>query len=383
MASESPWDQLWSQALDFLSRFITPAWDTLLQYIPLLLIGLLLLAIPGIAWAWRRNSSLNRSRVPAALPAGPVPEGVHLPAPSIWPFIAPIGLLLLFLSLAVGGGDSGLPANLALATLGLVVFVVAAAGWYHDANREYEVMDAHEHGRLLADEVAAREPRDETIPEGIHLPAPSAWPFLAPIGLVFMFLGLVLGPLLIVGGAIMAIAAAIGWYVDANREYDQLEAGHDAGSIVRDPVKVFPRWAAPTFVAIGGVVVLLTLAPWFLSLIPEQAAQGGDVGPPPTTTPFLSASAATHFDQTLLVIPADTAVTLTFQNDQEGVPHDVAVADPASEGDWLFKGEVITGVDTIEYQLPPLAAGEYAYHCTIHPPMVGTLRAVEGSAAPA
>ncbi len=383
MESESPWDQVWGQVLDLLSRFVTPAWDTLLQYIPLLLIGLLLLAIPGIAWAWRRNGALNRSRVPAALPAGPVPEGVHLPAPSIWPFVVPIGLVLLFLSLAVGGGDSGLPVDLALATLGLLVFVVAAAGWYHDASREYEVMDAHERGRLPEDEVAPRGPRVETIPEGIHLPAPSAWPFLAPIGLVFMFLGLVLGPLLIVGGLIMAVAAAIGWYVDANREYDQLEAGHHAEPIVRDPVKVFPTWAAPTFAAIGGVVVLLTLAPWFLSLIPEQAADDGNVGPPPTTTPFLSASAVTHFDQTLLVIPAETPVTLTFQNDQAGVPHDVAVADPASEGDWLFDGDTITGVDTIEYQLPPFAAGDYTYHCTIHPPMVGTLRVVEAPAAAA
>lgn len=374
MEAMSPWDQV----LDLLSRFITPAWDTLLQYIPVLLIGLLLLAIPGIAWGWHRNAALNRSRVPAPLPAGPVPDGVHLPPPSIWPFIAPIGLFLLLLALAIGGGDSGLPFNLALASLGLLVCVVAAAGWYRDATREYDILDAHDHGRLLASEVEHGEPGPRSMPEGIHLPGPSAWPFLAPIGIVFMFLGLELGPLLIVGGAIMAIAAGIGWYIDANREFEQVEAGHHAEPLTRDPVRVFPTWAAPTFAAVGGCVILLTLAPWFLSLIPEQAADGGDVGPPTTTTPFLSASAVTHFDQTRIAIPADTPVTLTFQNDQAGVPHDVAVADPASEGDWLFDGDTITGVATIEYQLPPFAAGEYAYHCTIHPPMVGTLLVREG-----
>lgn len=380
MDSESPWDPIWNQVLDLLSRFVMPVWDTLLQYIPLLLMGLLLLAFGGFAWAWRRNAALNRSRVPAAVPSGPVPEGLHLPSPSIWPFVAPIGLFLLFVSLAIGGGESGLPVNLPLAALGFVVFVFAAAGWYHDANREYDVMDAHERGLELPAEIAAREPREEVIPEGVHLPPPSAWPFLAPIGLVFMFLGLVLGPLLIVGGAIMAIAAALGWYRDANREYEEVETGH-AGPVVRDPVKVFPRWAAPTFAAVGAFVVLLTLAPWLLSLIPEQATDdGGNVGPPPTTTPFISASTVTQFDQTRIVIPADTPVTLTFQNDQAGVPHDVAVADPAAEGEWLFNGEDITGPATIEYQLPPFPAGEYTYHCTIHPPMVGTLevRPAEG-----
>jgi plastocyanin len=382
MEDTSPWAQVWDQALDLVSRFVVPAWDTLLQYIPLLLIGLLLLAIPGMAWGWRRNSALNRSRVPAPLPAGPVPAGVHLPPPSIWPFIVPIGLFLLLLSLALGGGEGGMPVNLLLAAMGVVVFVVAAAGWYMDANREYDELEAHDHGLVLAAEIAPVA-RAEEIPEGVHLPGPSAWPFLAPIGLVFIFLGLVLGPVLIVGGAFMAIATGLGWYVDANREFDQVEAtGHPAEPATRDPVKVFPRWAAPTFAAVGGIVVLLTLAPWFLSLIPEQTT-GEAEGPPVTTTPFLSASAATHFDQGRLVIPADTAVTLTFQNDQTGVPHDVAVADPANEGQWLFNGDTITGVATIEYQLPPFAAGEYTYHCTIHPPMVGTLLVREAPPPPA
>lgn len=376
MEAMSPWDQV----LDLLSRFITPAWDTLLQYIPLLLVGLVVLVFAGFAWVWHRNASLNRSRVPAAVPAGPVPAGLHMPSPSIWPFIAPIGLLLLFLALAIGGGD-GSALNIPLAALGGLIAIAAAVGWYRDATREYDVLDAHDHGRELTPQIASGEPASQTIPEGVHLPGPSAWPFLAPIGLVFMFLGLKFGPLLIVGGAFMAIAAGIGWYIDANREFEQVEAGHPAEPVTRDPVKAFPTWAAPTFAVVGGFVILLTLTPWLLSLIPEQAAGGGDVGPPPTTTPFLSASAATHFDQGRIVIPAETAVTLTFQNDQAGVPHDVAIGDPATPGTWLFEGEQITGVATIEYKLPPFAAGEYKFQCTIHPPMVGTVLVRE--AAPA
>jgi plastocyanin len=372
----SPWDQ----ALDLMSRFITPAWDTLLQYIPLLLIGLVLLTIPAIALVWRRNASLNRSRVPAPLPAGPVPAGVHLPPPSIWPFIAPIGLFLIFLALAIGGGGTFI--NIPLALLGVLIGVVAAAGWYRDANREYDRLDAHDHGLHEAALIEPGAHGELILPEGVHLPGPSAWPFLAPIGIVLMFLGLVFGPLLIVGGAFMALAAGLGWYLDANREFVQVEAGHHAEPVTRDPVKVFPRWAAPTFAAVGGVVVLLTLAPWLLSLIPQQASNQGAAGPPPTTTPYLSASAATHFDQNKLVIPAQTAVTLTFDNKQDGVPHDVAIHDPADPSQFVFHGEAITGPDTIDYKLPPLAPGEYAFQCTIHPPMTGTIEVVEAPAPP-
>ena len=76
-------------------------------------------------------------------------------------------------------------------------------------------------------------------------------------------------------------------------------------------------------------------------------------------------------------------MTLTFQNDQAGVPHDVAIASEADPETWLFNGEDITGVATIEYQLPPFAAGEYTFHCTIHPPMVGTVLVREAPPAPA
>ncbi|MBX3029686.1 MAG: cupredoxin domain-containing protein [Chloroflexi bacterium] len=368
----------WDQVLDLLSRFVTPAWETLLQYIPLLLLfGLLPLAILGIAWMWRRNAALNRSRVPAPLPAGPVPDGVHLPPPSIWPFIAPIGLFLVFVALAIGGGESSF-IHIPLALVGGVIAAAAALGWYRDANQEYDAIDAHGHSAPVA-ALTAGEPAELVIPEGVHLPGPSAWPFLAPIGLVFMFLGLVLGPLLLIGGLCMGAAAAIGWYRDANRELADVETGGH-GYIERDPVRVFPGWAAPLFGAIGVAAVLLTLAPWLLTFIPEQTAEEG--GPPVTMTPYLSATAATHFDQGRIVIPADTPVTLTFENLQAGVPHDVAIEDPADAGVFLFQGEQITGPATIDYQLPPLAAGEYPFVCTIHPPMVGTVLVREGPPPP-
>ena len=38
-----------------------------------------------------------------------------------------------------------------------------------------------------------------------------------------------------------------------------------------------------------------------------------------------------------------------------------------------FRGEIVTGPTTIVYQVPALEAGAYAFVCTVHPNMVGTL----------
>ena len=159
----------------------------------------------------------------------------------------------------------------------------------------------------------------------------------------------------------------------------QVEAGHAAEPLTRDPVKVFPHRLVPVFVGVAALAIVLTLGPWLLTFLPQQNAVG-DQGPPATTTPYLSASVATNFDQGKLVIPANTPVVLTFDNKQDGVPHNVAIEDLANHDQILFKGEDVKGVASIEYQLPPLPAGTYQYQCLIHPPMIGTLLVKAGPA---
>jgi hypothetical protein len=44
----------------------------------------------------------------------------------------------------------------------------------------------------------------------------------------------------------------------------------------------------------------------------------------------------------------------------------------------LFQGELITGPDTIEYEVPALDPGEFYFQCDVHPTMNGTWNAVEG-----
>lgn len=79
------------------------------------------------------------------------------------------------------------------------------------------------------------------------------------------------------------------------------------------------------------------------------------------------------FDTATEVVPADTAFQIHFVNNDASVPHDIAIRDAG--GAELFKGETFPGVDERTYDVPALAAGQYTFHCTVHPNMTGTLTA--------
>jgi plastocyanin len=47
--------------------------------------------------------------------------------------------------------------------------------------------------------------------------------------------------------------------------------------------------------------------------------------------------------------------------------------------DSIFAGDLITGVDTVTYDVKPLDAGSYYFHCDVHTNMTGTLAVVKGA----
>ena len=261
--------EIWTFILEFIAQVILPTWNNLIQYIPLLLALLVLVSLAGLAWYWQRNMAANRPRVPRPLPAGRRPEDMHLPGPSVWPFVTPVGLLIIAFAVVFGVFDS--LANLALLGLGASIAIVGILGWYLDANREYAQVEAGGHGQAIAARRAEPPRWSSQPPEGMHLPGPSAWPFLAPVGLFFMVAGLIFGPALIVGGLVMAAIAAIGWLLDAGRELDDIEAHGHPGQADRDPERAWPRRLIPVYVFAGGVAILITLVPWLLSLLPGSA----------------------------------------------------------------------------------------------------------------
>ncbi|MGQ0679582.1 MAG: cupredoxin domain-containing protein [Actinomycetota bacterium] len=80
------------------------------------------------------------------------------------------------------------------------------------------------------------------------------------------------------------------------------------------------------------------------------------------------------FDKASLEVAADTEFEIHFNN-QEAQPHNVAILAAAGSADVKYRGTIITGPKTIDYRVPPLAAGSYHFQCDVHLNMAGTLTA--------
>ncbi|MFM8916018.1 MAG: cupredoxin domain-containing protein, partial [Candidatus Limnocylindrus sp.] len=79
------------------------------------------------------------------------------------------------------------------------------------------------------------------------------------------------------------------------------------------------------------------------------------------------------FEQDAFEVAAGVPFTIVFSNNNAGVPHNVAIHVGTATGEEVFKGEIFPGVGTRTYNVPALTAGTYAFICTVHPNMAGTL----------
>jgi plastocyanin len=80
-----------------------------------------------------------------------------------------------------------------------------------------------------------------------------------------------------------------------------------------------------------------------------------------------------HFDRDCLAAPADESFTLTLDNQENGIPHNVSIYENGQQANALFKGDPVTGVQSTVYEVPALPAGIYYFQCDIHPDMAGAL----------
>lgn len=80
-----------------------------------------------------------------------------------------------------------------------------------------------------------------------------------------------------------------------------------------------------------------------------------------------------QFDADTLEAAAGQPFTITLDNQDEGVPHNVAIYETDAMQDALFKGEIFDGAAEMTYDVEPLEAGSYHFVCDIHPNMNGTL----------
>jgi len=134
-----------NQFFQMLQQVILPNWPDLIPLLPWVLVAFVIVALAGLAWVWVGTMGRNRSRVPKPLAGGAPPPGVHLPGPSRWPFVAPIGAALLLFSIVLppknAAGDTIGLFNFWLFLLGIVVTLIAIIGWLRDAGREWRATD--------------------------------------------------------------------------------------------------------------------------------------------------------------------------------------------------------------------------------------------------
>jgi hypothetical protein len=120
---------------------------------------------------------------------------------------------------------------------------------------------------------------NETESNSILLPAPTAWPFIAALGITLTFAGLVTHPLVSIVGVAVLLRAAAGWWLDvlpeqredavlvsaADRTGTQISKSSLAvdhlatgigGHRVRIPIEVHPYWTG----LFGGVVGAVAMA---------------------------------------------------------------------------------------------------------------------------
>ena len=108
-----------------------------------------------------------------------------------------------------------------------------------------------------------------------------------------------------------------------------------------------------------------------------SGGDGGEGTPAPSTDPQAEVvtieALNVAFVQTEVTVPADTAFTLHFDNQDPSVPHDVVISD-ASDTE-VFRTDTFPGPEARDYSVPGLAAGSYPFICSVHPNMTGTITA--------
>jgi cytochrome c oxidase subunit 2 len=117
----------------------------------------------------------------------------------------------------------------------------------------------------------------------------------------------------------------------------------------------------------------------FDAWLQDRIAEASATPPPPPSGgpgagPVLELSAANiAFEQTTLTAPAGKPFQIAFDNKDASVPHNVAIHKDSPTGDEVFKGDIFSGPAKHVYDVPALDAGTYAFACTVHPNMTGTL----------
>jgi plastocyanin len=136
-----------------------------------------------------------------------------------------------------------------------------------------------------------------------------------------------------------------------------------------------PGWTyapAPSPTPIPSVVASGSAAPPSGSAPASAPASAGASAPAGGTVLEIGAQGVA-FNTAELTAPADQPFQIHFTNNDASIQHNVAIHEGSPTGKEVFKGEIFVGPGERTYDVPALKAGAYAFVCTVHPNMTGTL----------
>jgi plastocyanin len=108
-----------------------------------------------------------------------------------------------------------------------------------------------------------------------------------------------------------------------------------------------------------------TAAPTTAMTTAATTGAGGGAGQ--ATTVDLTAQNI-KFDKSTITVPAGAQVTVTFDNRDQGTPHNVAFYTDSSASTTIYRGAIITGPATTTYTFTaPGTPGTYFFRCDVHP----------------
>ena len=74
------------------------------------------------------------------------------------------------------------------------------------------------------------------------------------------------------------------------------------------------------------------------------------------------------FDTKIITVSAGAPVTITFNNNDAGITHNIAFYTSAAATTIIYQGAKTTGVSTVTYTFTaPTTPGSYFFRCDVHP----------------
>ncbi len=313
---------VWDSILQFTGKLLSPDWGGLVLLIPF---AVLVLVAGYMAWVFRRFASAGPA-LSRPLPTAPPPRGMHMPGPSLAPFLVAIGafaflLSTLFISIQtavdpatkqpVPGSTTIViePGGVVALVVGLLAMVGALLYWGREARREYDALEPPA-GRAAAVPAVAALPAGghASPPAGVHVPGPSFRPLLVSIAAAALVLGLAIAPIVAAAGLVMLVIALLGWLGDARREYRLVVKADSTGHLENIPAPRFPVGTLIVFAVlfIGSLLLAgMTNAPGGGT---TAGAGGGSASPAPAS-PAASTAPGSPVPSPASTAPATPALT--------------------------------------------------------------------------